>query len=396
MQIAKPIRAWWKCLDGEPYRLLFPFGALVGVFGVMLWPAYVYGWIDLYPGLLHARIMIQGFFFSFIAGFMLSALPHVLEVNPIGRISSVLLTTAIAWITLLHTVGHPFLGDVLFACCILALPAHILPRWRNRKDLPPPGFLLAAFGLISAWAGAVGLALLAWISLDPRLFALTKLLHDQAFILFPVLGIGVYLLPRMAGVPNRHAIPRAPNISAAWIKRARVMIAWGLLLLLGFVLVALDHARAGFGLIATVFAAAFISEASLHRTRTVKGTVPKGLLLAIFFIAAGYAIIAAQPMWRMAYIHIVFITGSGLLTLLIGTRVMLGHSGHAPMIYMKWNSIRWVIGLLILAMATRVSADLIPSMKWSHYAYAAITWAVTVVIWLITFSPYFAKKGDAS
>ena len=27
---------------GEPYRLLFPIGALIGIFGVMMWPLFVW------------------------------------------------------------------------------------------------------------------------------------------------------------------------------------------------------------------------------------------------------------------------------------------------------------------------------------------------------------------
>ena len=74
--------AWLSATaQGEPYRLLFPLGAMIGVYGVMLWPAFVLGWIPFYPGIMHARIMVQGFVFCFMAGFLGSALTHMLEVK---------------------------------------------------------------------------------------------------------------------------------------------------------------------------------------------------------------------------------------------------------------------------------------------------------------------------
>lgn len=53
----------------EPFRRLFPLGTVLGVCGVSLWPLFVYGCLPWYPGILHTRIMVQGFLFCAAAGF---------------------------------------------------------------------------------------------------------------------------------------------------------------------------------------------------------------------------------------------------------------------------------------------------------------------------------------
>jgi uncharacterized protein involved in response to NO len=64
---------------GEPYRLLFPLGILIGLLGVAMWPLYYSGWISLpFPVPHHAHIMIQGFFGSFVFGFLGTAMPRML------------------------------------------------------------------------------------------------------------------------------------------------------------------------------------------------------------------------------------------------------------------------------------------------------------------------------
>jgi len=67
----------------EPLRLFFPLGLLASAFGVMLWPALSWGWLDYYPLEAHSRWMAIGFGGCFITGFMGTAGPRLLEDCPI-------------------------------------------------------------------------------------------------------------------------------------------------------------------------------------------------------------------------------------------------------------------------------------------------------------------------
>jgi len=50
--------------------------------------------------------------------------------------------------------------------------------------------------------------------------------------------------------------------------------------------------------------------------------------------------------------------------------------------------------LVTLAMLTRVSADWMPAIRLSHYAYAAVAWAAAVLVGMIFIPPGVRKKDD--
>ncbi len=381
---------------GESYRILFPLGAFISVVGVLLWPLFVMGWLPFYPGIPHARLMVQGFVFSFVVGFLSSALPHMLEVRGISLWQTLLLSGMIFSVAVAHLAGFTVWGDALFALAVPVLLMMVLRRWPERKDLPPPGFALAALGLLSGWIGSLLLVLSGWVPLSPFIHVLARLLLNHAFILFPVLGVGAYLLPRMVGVPNRHLItPKSPACSPDWIRRALFMVCCGVLLLLSFFLEAVGFVRYGYAMRSVVTIGCLLSEVPLHRARRLPGSIPWALALASVSIMAGLLVITVFPLRQMTYLHVVFISGYGLLILNISARVLLGHSGNGTLIYARSTASKWITGLVLLAMATRVSADLLPEMQLTHYAYAAITWVVVIALWLIVYGPLvFESPSD--
>jgi len=379
---------------GEPYRLLFPLGITLGMLGVLLWPAFVYGWLPLYPGMIHSRIMVQGFIFSFMAGFLGSALPHMLEIKGMSLTQTVVLSVMIVAVTLMHVFGFSPLADVLFAVAIITLLTFVLRHWSERQDLPPPGIVLAALGMFSGVISAILLAIYPVSPFYPALYLLAKTLMNHGFILLPVLGLGSYLLPRMFGLPNRHLISKSRTISVEWRNRALFMLGCGALLIISFVIEAFGFFRWAFALRFVTSLYCLLHEVPLFRAGKIKGSIPWSLMIAVSSILAGYLLLAIWPNRQTSMIHVVFISGFGLLILNIGARVVLGHSGNATMIYQRLRTVKWIAGLAILAMATRVSADLIPRMQLSHYAYAGIAWGVISVVWLYKFVPYLTDAAE--
>ena len=69
----------------EPYRVFFPLGILFGLSGVSLWPLYFSGLHKFYPGIMHARLMIEGFLGAFIVGFLGTAGPRLTGTAPLSR-----------------------------------------------------------------------------------------------------------------------------------------------------------------------------------------------------------------------------------------------------------------------------------------------------------------------
>ena len=103
---------------GEPFRIFFPAGTLIGIAGIALWPAYYAGLVITYPGTGHARLMIEGFMASFIIGFLGTAGPRMTSTLPFSRLEVVALFTLDLLAAGLHFGNAHRTGDLLFVMCI--------------------------------------------------------------------------------------------------------------------------------------------------------------------------------------------------------------------------------------------------------------------------------------
>jgi len=106
---------------GEPYRLLFPLGAFIGILGVLMWPLFVWHFMKTYPGATHPRVMIEGFLTCFVAGFLGTALPRLLDVPRVTLGETLGVAGTISGITALHYSVRTLAGDELFFLLFLVL-----------------------------------------------------------------------------------------------------------------------------------------------------------------------------------------------------------------------------------------------------------------------------------
>src|SRR5437870_1843315 len=125
----------------EPFRIFFPAGLFLGLVGVSLWPLFYFGFTSVYPGITHARLMIEGLMASFIFGFLGTAGPRIpsaphFSPREVGTILTLDLLAAG-----FHTGEAHRLGDICFALCLLLFIWGLGRRVRQRKDSPPPNFV---------------------------------------------------------------------------------------------------------------------------------------------------------------------------------------------------------------------------------------------------------------
>src|SRR6188474_752538 len=67
----------WRWLAAEPYRVFFFSGAVWSIIGVSLWPLFYSQHLGFYPGVVHARLMIEAFGGAFVVGFLGTAGPRM-------------------------------------------------------------------------------------------------------------------------------------------------------------------------------------------------------------------------------------------------------------------------------------------------------------------------------
>lgn len=395
---SKSIRGWIKLIAaGEPYRLLFPIGTLIGIAGVIMWPLFVWHFTETYPGHLHARVMIEGFLTAFVMGFLGTALPRLLGVPRLTIGETLGFTVVVIAVALLHFNGSTLYGDMLFILMLLGFVATLGFRaLLFRQDVPPPAFVLVILGIACAAFGAVSQIL---EHLSPNLLPgwmpyFGRLLLYQGYLVFPIMGIGAFLLPRFFGMSSRQGFPESLSLPPGWLAKAAFAMLCGTVVMTGFVLEALGNQGWGNALRAIGIGVYFLREIPAHKSGIGGGTLALGLRLALASIPLAYLLMAIWPQHRFALIHMLMITGFSLITFIVASRVIYGHSGQTDKFRARLWPVRILVSGIVVAMLTRVSADWMPDIRMSHYAYAAIVWAASVLVWSFRIMPGVAR-GDS-
>lgn len=389
-----PLRDLVAAAGDEPYRVLFPAGALAGVVGVALWPLHVEGIVAVYPAVAHARIMAFGLFGGFIAGFLGTALPGILGAPRLGARRVGLLVAAHVAMVAAFAAGATAAGDALFALFLALLAAPLLRALRARRSAPPPGFVLVGLGAACAVAG-VALALVGHVAPLGRFGAvLQRLLAYQGFVLLPILGVGPFLLPGILAPPAAGGAPVSLGPVPSWRRKAREALIVGALILASFVVEAAGLTRAGHALRLAVVGAYAVATIPALRASGRGGAPALATRLAFVSLFAGLAAVVAWPAQRTALLHLMLAGGFGVITFVVAMRVAWIHAGQQDRLGDRHRWLLGAVGLMLFGMATRVSGDFLPTIRLTHYAYGAVVWIAGVAVWAAYVVPRLRVVGQ--
>ncbi|MEX2381113.1 MAG: NnrS family protein [Opitutales bacterium] len=381
---------------GEPFRLLFPLGVLFGLIGVSLWPAFAWNLFSPYPALIHARLLIECFMGAFVIGFLGTALPRLLDVPRVRGWEASAYAAGLTVVSLLHVAELHLAGDIVFLFTFGGFVTGLIFRARFRKDIPPPGFVLVILGMISALFGVACLILseTGYIGGDPYLYHSGRLLLYQGFLLFPTMGVGAFLLPRFFQLPSRQSFPESLSPPPGWWPRAAFAFGCGLLVLFSFALEVSGYSAVGNALRAVAVLLYFWREVPAHKANFNIGSLAMALRIALFAIPLGYLAVALFPNRPVTFLHIVFITGFGLLTLTVASRVIFGHGGQPHRFKAMLPSIVALTALVSLALAARIAADFFPTYIFVLYGLSGLLWVAGVAGWCASILPGIRRPGD--
>ncbi len=366
----------------EPFRVFFPVGLLLGAIGVSLWILYYTGLTALYPGVSHARLMIEGFIASFVIGFLGTAGPRLMETPHFSRAELLILLTLDLLSGGLHFGGANRAGDACFGLCLAVFLFVLARRFVQRQDSPPPNFTLVALSLVNALAGAVLLALFENEAYSVS-YRIGAAFLQQGFPLLAILGVAAFILPLLLNLSTMDEVPRWRKLSTAWLARAALPIAVGLTIDATFVLEALGLTS----LSAWLRVAAIVFYLLAQMPRIGRSFLGNCLRLGLATIVLGFVTEALWPQLRIAALHIVFITGFAFVILTVATRVILGHSGNAHLFTRRLPFHIVVATLMTLAMFSRFTADLAPRARAIHLVAASVLWLAAILVWAIPLVP---------
>jgi uncharacterized protein involved in response to NO len=371
-------------LAEEPFRIFFPTGLLLGTVGVSLWVLYYSGVAIPYPNVTHARLMIEGFMASFIFGFLGTAGPRLTSAPAFSFTELTTIFTLDLLAAGTHLGGAHRTGDILFVLCLLIFLRSLARRFQRRKDSPPPNFVLVVLGLGS---GVVGAALVAGTegALYSRTYQFGSALLNECFVLLPILGVAPFFIGKLLDLPES-TLPESRAFPPEWKREAGFAALIGMLVIASFLLEVLSWPRSG-GWMRVLALALYVGRRFPFRGRSF---LANNLRAGIVLILVGLVGIAAWPIYRVAALHIVFISGFNLVVFAVATRVVFGHSGNLePLAKRLWFLVT-TGALLHLAMISRVSADLAPTVRVAHLVSAAICWLLGSLVWTLKVIPKVA------
>lgn len=373
----------------EPFRIFFPLGLASGVIGLALWPLFLAGVLPNYPGIMHARVMIEGFMAAFIFGFLGTAGPRLLSArNFTGVELGALIVLHLATLAA-HLSARPTLGDALFTAQIATFIAILGRRLIARGDLPPPNFVLVGCGLLSGSLGSAIVAFTSAVPEWPRLHYFGALLLSHGFVLLPMLGVGVFLFPRFLGVPFGSELAELRVLTTWWKRKALLAAITALSIVASFAVESVGFLREA-GALRFLAVAAYVAT---QMPPVLKfGPAPflgQCLRVAVWLLLLGLLWPVFLPAYRIAGLHLVFVGGFMLTVFTVATRVILGHSGQLHLCQQRLPFLLATAVLLLIGLLARIGADFMPSLagRNSHLIWAAVLCIAGALVWGIRLVP---------
>lgn len=379
----------------DPYRILFPLGLAYALAGVGVWLLFLAGWAP-YPGPQHASLMGQGFLFSFALGFLMTAVPRFTGTRTASRgelIAGTLLGLAPFAVEILplavprSAAGLAILGFLAF---------YFAGRARQRSYSLPKHFVFIPLGLFLGLLGATLLLLSELGAIGGLWAAAGKEYLYQGTLLCFVLGIGGKLVSAILGwgtPPLVQVTPVGAAATTARIDTARwqaVMIAVSFFLVLG----GPSLTFAGHLLRALVATWVAIEVWKPYRRPKAGGWLARGLWVSVWGLLLGLWSVAVVPGASVHGLHLMFVSGFGLMTVLVASRVTLAHGGHEMSLEGHSRGLIAVTLLLPVAAVTRALAPATTSY-FNHLGYASGVWLLALGIWAAIFVPKILMKAEA-
>ena len=191
--------------SGDPYRIFFPLGILLGIAGVSIWPLYHWGVTSGYSGRSHAFVQTDCFLYAFIAGFLWTAIPKFTGTAAPSRAIQYFLASLLVAQLIAFELQYFVAGHLIFILAHATFIAVVVRCFIKRQHPPPETFVFVGLGLFAGMVGAIINAGIALQIVALELDLMGKRLLTEGMVLLLVLGVGGFLGPRLLGfaqLPN--------------------------------------------------------------------------------------------------------------------------------------------------------------------------------------------------
>lgn len=361
-----------------PYQIFFPLGVLNALLAVGVWFVQNLGWFDSPALLIHSKLIVGGFLWSFIIGFLMTAVPRMT-----GTGGANLIEFLAAGLLMLGQTFFSFVIDGRFFYANQAVLILFLLLYAGRRILKMTRPLPVFFSHVGL---AMVVALLgSYYYYYGNSFMGIHLYHLGSVLLL-VLGIGTRFFAFLSGLPSEFESDESPLMRASF-HMAGVMIALFLIL-------------AGNGMSFAYLGLAAISLFYLIRIWKVRRSAerPSPLKYGVRIVAAsipvGFVMTWLQPEMYLAWFHLLFIGCFGVITFSVATRVTLAHGSYSTDLEKTSKALWWMIAFLVLGAICRVLYGYSDGLWRVSYLHLAATfWFGAVLSWCFSFFLKIFKPG---
>ncbi|MFO0587060.1 MAG: NnrS family protein [Polyangiaceae bacterium] len=380
---------------GEPFRLFFPIAIALGAGGVAHWVLWGTGVLPQYLGTFHAVTQAQGFLLAFAAGFLMTAVPKRTQTAQASWLEIGALAALIPGVSFAELFNAPLLAQALFAAALVVIIQFAVRRFVGRAAgrRPPASFVMVPVGFLAGLVGAC-LRMVAMFGVGPSwVGSLGRSLALEGVFSCLVLGVGAFFF---ALALRGQAAPDLGK-NAGDSRRAVLYGAAGLAMMAGLALQDMGSVRTGL-LVRAAVAIVVLVGAKAHVPPSKPGWNRRLMWLSAWAFPAGLLLAAAFPDDRVAWMHVAFVGGFGLLAFSVGAHVTLGHAGYeAQRDGRPWQAAVFG-GLFVAAMAMRATATHMPQVYLGWLATAAAIWLAGALMWAAFLIPkmWSPPIGNAS
>lgn len=352
----------------DPYTKFFPLGTFIALIGGGIW---IFADNEYYPLIFHSQIMVGAFLFSFISGFLMTAIPKMTDSFSAKKFEVYTMLFLITVGVIFSFFGfnqYFYLSRVL---SFLLLIYFGFSRINFNKKSPPPFFILVFIGIIAGIFGAIFLGLGILISIGHNLYF-------NGTVLFLILGIGSRLIPALRGI--------APPIMAGGSKKEYLEFGLaGIFIFIALIGEALGNALV-FGLVKTFICFLIaIRYWKIFSLNVPTSRLAYGMLGSSFMVLIGIFLKVLIPAFGIHLIHLTYIGGFGMMTFTVASRVIISHGGYDMSFEKKSLTPLVVAALLLVSALIRVAApyfDYLEMLKW-----ASAFWICGALVWSYVFIP---------
>lgn len=375
----------WTKLQKDPFRLFFPLGAALALAGVAPWASQYFTHAS-YPRDLHRMLMINGFLLSFVCGFLMTAVPRFTA----SFQATGLEITAIACFLFAAAVSafqqSPMLNSLFSTFAVLTLISFAARRFLNKKSNPPYTFVFIGVGLLLWLLASVSMLIQNFATLPASVSFIADDVFSNGAIMSLILGVGGRLIPGILGWQEIVTLQRQRYETPRSYLRLIPVSIWlaVILFLLSFFLTPIVPLQLCFWVRFAVTLYFAIRYWKLYRVPATRSFLTWSIWLSAWSLVLGYLLPA---IWVQAYVHalhLLFVGGFSLLTLIIAMRVTFAHGPTGTAVEKTTPAILVVSFLIAFAALTRVTAIIWSKIYLDHLGYAAMTWILALGLWVFT------------